>query len=323
MGQVSKMLGTFTDAPVRTETKALEPMSISAAASTSNIVDTSIAKASVPAKTPKVQCNLNPKAAAFQPSQSFPREEVDMFMTSLQLNLDPQAPAYVMPSQALISQKSDATFSKLASPEASFIPCQLPLGFQEPPGLERWSNASTTLDSLPRWSTPSTSLDSLPSPRQFMGKHSQPGKMRFDTKSTQNSKGKNAPNPDRKKDETMKAQLEALKLEDPECVFIVRGINKLGFSSPKILRAFFSRYGEVKEIYVSPSRVKSMYRYGDQRSTEAHWRLRAAPLGFVVMKYPKATASILADGPEQDVNGVTVRFQPFHRHIEDGNEDEQ
>jgi len=308
------MLGTFTDAPVRTETKALEPMSISAAASTSNIADTSIDKASLPAKTGKIQCNLNPQAAAFQPSQSLLHDEVDMFLTALQLNVEPQAPAYVVPSQALISQKS---------PEASFIPCQLPLGFQEPPGLERFSNASTTLDSLPRWSTPSTSLDSLPSPRQFMGKHSQPGKMRFDTKSTQNSKGKNAPNPDRKKDETMKAQLEALKLEDPECVFIVRGINKLGFSSPKILRAFFSRYGEVKEIYVSPSRVKSMHRYGDQRSTEAHWRLRAAPLGFVVMKSPKATAGILADGPEQDVNGVTVRFQPFHRHIEDGNEDEQ
>lgn len=49
---------------------------------------------------------------------------------------------------------------------------KLPIAFQEPVGIEGWSNASTTLDSLPEYA--SSSMDSLPSPREFMGEHSQP-----------------------------------------------------------------------------------------------------------------------------------------------------
>lgn len=114
--------------------------------------------------------------------------------------------------------------------------------------------------------------------------------------------------------ETMKAQLQALQLEDPATVFIARRINKLGFSSAEILRAYFSLYGPVKNVYVSHSRVKSLKPLqGERRSSDAHWRLRAAALGFVVMSSADATARILAEGPEHVVNGVTVRLQPFHR----------
>jgi len=113
--------------------------------------------------------------------------------------------------------------------------------------------------------------------------------------------------------DTMKAQLQALQLEDPATVFIARRINKLGFTSAEQLEAHFSKYGEVKGVYVSHSRVKSLRTPGDRNMHDAHWRLRAAALGFVVMKLPEATAKILSEGSEHNVNGVTVRLQSFHR----------
>jgi hypothetical protein len=124
--------------------------------------------------------------------------------------------------------------------------------------------------------------------------------------------------------ETMKAQLQALQLADESKVFIARRINKLGFSSAEILRAYFSRYGTVENVYVSHSRVKSLKRLGgERRVTDSHWRLRAAALGFVVMSATEATAAILADGPEHTINNVTVRLQAFHRRTGSGeNEDD-
>jgi len=113
--------------------------------------------------------------------------------------------------------------------------------------------------------------------------------------------------------ETMKSQLQALSLEDPAHVFIVRRINKLGFASSSQLRYYFSRYGEVKSVYVSHSRVKSLRPMGGRRSPNVQWRLRAAALGFVVMRSSEAIQFILQDGPEHDVNSVMVRVHPFHR----------
>jgi len=113
--------------------------------------------------------------------------------------------------------------------------------------------------------------------------------------------------------ETMKSQLQALSLEDPAQVFIVRRINKLGFASSSQLRYYFSRYGEVKSVYVSHSRVKSLRPSGGRRSPNVQWRLRAAALGFVVMRSSEAIQFILQDGPEHDVNSVMVRVHPFHR----------
>lgn len=111
----------------------------------------------------------------------------------------------------------------------------------------------------------------------------------------------------------MKAQLQALQLEEPTTVFIARRINKLGFSSAEQLEAHFSKYGEVKGVYVSHSRVKSLRAPGDRHMPDAHWRLRAAALGFVVMKSAEATATILSEGSDHVVNGVSVRLQSFHR----------
>jgi len=114
--------------------------------------------------------------------------------------------------------------------------------------------------------------------------------------------------------DTMKQQLQALQLEDPATVFIARRINKLGFSSADHLRAYFSHYGEVKDVYVSHSRVKSMRPLGERRMPDGtHWRLRAAALGFLVMTTAEARTRILVEGPEHTVNNVVVRVHPFHR----------
>lgn len=125
--------------------------------------------------------------------------------------------------------------------------------------------------------------------------------------------------------DTMKAQLQALQNEDPSHVFIARRINKLGFSSADQLRVHFSQYGEVKNVYVSHSRVKSLKTLGRYRNLEespgqSHWRLRAAALGFIVMASAEATSRIINGGPEHQVNGVIVRVNAFHRRVCEENE---
>lgn len=112
--------------------------------------------------------------------------------------------------------------------------------------------------------------------------------------------------------DTMKSQLQALQNENPETVFIARGINRLGFESAALLRSHFSDYGEVKTVYVAHSRVRSVCG-ARRRSPKPTWHMRAAPLGFIVMATTKAAAAILAEGSEHDVHAVTLRVYPFHR----------
>jgi len=121
---------------------------------------------------------------------------------------------------------------------------------------------------------------------------------------------------------TMKAQLQALSFEDPGCVFIVRRINKLGFASSGQLQNHFAKYGEVKSVHVSHSRVKSLRPQADRRTPSVQWRLRAAALGFVVMQSRDAIQRILEDGPEHEVQTVMVRVHPFHRRCISENEPE-
>jgi len=114
--------------------------------------------------------------------------------------------------------------------------------------------------------------------------------------------------------DTMKTQLQALQSENPDTVFIARGINRLGFDSAALLRSHFSAYGEVKAVYVAHSRVRSVSGMRRRASQiPARWHMRAAPLGFIVMASTKAAAAILAEGSEHDVHAVTLRVYPFHR----------
>jgi len=301
MGQVSKIQydslpksarSSSSEASTRADTEVIgldenQSCATATAGQALEAVDASVAEAKTqePRVSKEKRYNLNPKAPAFAPSQTLMNG--NFFAAASQFSLDPTVPAFVVPSQALMNNQVDTLLTALC-PEAS----ALLHDFMAPPGLEGCFE---------------------PSPPQLPG-------LRKGAK--QASRGKNNMNSNNRRGDTMKAQLEALQLEDPSAVFITRGINKLGFSSAKALKAHFSRYGEVKAIYAPPSRVKSMHGYGEGRQTEAHWRLRAAPLGFIVMKSSEATARILADGPEQSVNGVPVRLQPFQRHACCGSEDE-
>lgn len=123
--------------------------------------------------------------------------------------------------------------------------------------------------------------------------------------------------------DTMKSQLQALQLEEPSTIFIARRINKLGFASAELLRLYFGRYGSVKGVYVSHSRVKSLRSVGGGRLQDTCWRLRAAGLGFVVMQTSEATSQILADGPRHMVNGVSVQVHTFSRRTCSGEDAEQ
>uniref|UniRef100_A0A7S1RM60 Uncharacterized protein n=1 Tax=Alexandrium catenella TaxID=2925 RepID=A0A7S1RM60_ALECA len=105
---------------------------------------------------------------------------------------------------------------------------------------------------------------------------------------------------------TMKSQLQALQREDSATIFIARHINKLGFNSADRLCKYFSSYGQVKKVWVSHSRVKSV-------RIDNSWRMRAASLGFVVMVSADATMQVLTDGPEHNVGGVKISVQPFHQ----------
>jgi len=108
-------------------------------------------------------------------------------------------------------------------------------------------------------------------------------------------------------DGTVKAHLQALRDENPEAVLVVRRISKLGFAAEDKLRRYFARYGEVKAVRVSHSRVRFT-------GSDPYWRARGASLGFVVMLSVKATKDVLTEGPEHLVDGVKIRAQAFHKH---------
>merc|ERR1719198_2873097 len=56
---------------------------------------------------------------------------------------------------------------------------------------------------------------------------------------------------------SLRQDLELLRKHHPERVLIVRKIKQLGFDSPKFLKKHFTQYGEVSEILVAHSHVKS------------------------------------------------------------------
>jgi hypothetical protein len=93
-------------------------------------------------------------------------------------------------------------------------------------------------------------------------------------------------------------------------VLIVRKINRLGFSSPAILKEHFSWYGNVEQVLVAHSRVKSG---GGQAGIVS--RLRPSGLGFVVMSQTVEAEAILVQGPEQEVCGTLIRVVKFERRM--------
>eukprot|EP00929_Paragymnodinium_shiwhaense_P099767 TRINITY_DN615_c0_g1_i1.p1 TRINITY_DN615_c0_g1~~TRINITY_DN615_c0_g1_i1.p1 ORF type:complete len:704 (+),score=243.45 TRINITY_DN615_c0_g1_i1:160-2271(+) len=107
-------------------------------------------------------------------------------------------------------------------------------------------------------------------------------------------------------EETLRTHLQELQTKEPECVLILRKINRLGFDSPYILKQHFKTYGKVERVLVAHSHVRLQGRGFTSR-------LRPSGLGFVVMADKAATQLILSQGENQVVGAVTIRVLPFER----------
>jgi len=110
-----------------------------------------------------------------------------------------------------------------------------------------------------------------------------------------------------RKVQTLSTSLQLLSAEDPDCLFIVRRINKLGFKAVRTLKRHFSMQGPVLKVLLAHSTVRQ---HGDPA---CHARRRPSSLGFVQMGDAEGTAKVLALGTDQEVDGVVIRVQRFER----------
>lgn len=113
--------------------------------------------------------------------------------------------------------------------------------------------------------------------------------------------------PSSRQAQTLSTSLQLLSHENPDCLFIVRHINKLGFKASRTLKRHYSAYGAVVRVLVAHSTVRQ------HGSPDSHARRRPSSLGFLQMASPEAAKAILAAGPEQEVDGAVIRIQKFER----------
>jgi hypothetical protein len=107
--------------------------------------------------------------------------------------------------------------------------------------------------------------------------------------------------------QTLSTSMQLLSNEDPDCLFIVRRINKLGFKAVRTLKRHFSAQGPVAKVLLAHSTVRQ---HGDPT---CHARRRPSSLGFVQMANAESVIKVLALGAEQEVDGVLIRVQSFER----------
>jgi len=111
---------------------------------------------------------------------------------------------------------------------------------------------------------------------------------------------------------TMKTQLRALDLEDPETVIIARGISKLGLTAGETLKHYFARFGTVKAVHI-PHTFKKRKRCKHAADADASAReIRAPGRCFVVMSSPDERIRILAHATQHLVHNVKVSLEAFN-----------
>eukprot|EP00931_Biecheleriopsis_adriatica_P026273 TRINITY_DN15_c1_g1_i1.p1 TRINITY_DN15_c1_g1~~TRINITY_DN15_c1_g1_i1.p1 ORF type:complete len:857 (-),score=184.62 TRINITY_DN15_c1_g1_i1:189-2690(-) len=113
------------------------------------------------------------------------------------------------------------------------------------------------------------------------------------------------------KGNTLHLHLTELQSADQRCVFVCRGITKMGFHSQALLKAHFSRYGEVCSVLVTHSKVKP-FRNGYNS------RIRPGSIAFVVMADPQCVVKILNEDPFPNIAGCQVRVEKFHQNKNTG-----
>lgn len=111
----------------------------------------------------------------------------------------------------------------------------------------------------------------------------------------------------RESKDTLVSHLARLQNEDPACVFVARGIAKLGFRSKEFLHSHYSRFGKVSSIFTAHSKTKLA------RDSPGAFRTRPGSLGLVTMATAEAVQQILALGERQEVAGHGIQIQPFRR----------
>lgn len=103
---------------------------------------------------------------------------------------------------------------------------------------------------------------------------------------------------------TMKTQLQALHMEDPDTVIIARGISNLGLQADEKLRDFFSTFGSVKDVHIPHAFKKKSVKTNSRE-------IRMPGRCFIVMGAPEERAKILAEATQYLVHGVEVTLEAF------------
>lgn len=90
---------------------------------------------------------------------------------------------------------------------------------------------------------------------------------------------------------SLRTDLEKIKMHTPGCALLVRKIKPLGFESAEHLRTYFEQFGKVAEVLVSHCITKPS-------AKRANGRVRPAALGFVVMASPEDADKVFVQGEQ-------------------------
>lgn len=106
---------------------------------------------------------------------------------------------------------------------------------------------------------------------------------------------------------TLRENLLQVSSFDPECVILVRKINRLGLNSPQLLEIYFSQFGPVERVLISHSIDKP-------NEKRRHPRWRPAGLGFIAMRNAQDAAAAIGHASEHIVLGVHIVVAPYEDH---------
>lgn len=85
--------------------------------------------------------------------------------------------------------------------------------------------------------------------------------------------------------------------ENTSCVFVVRGVHRLGDDPASLLRAYFSQFGPVASLrFACPARSESVF---------------SPSVAFVVMTAPSVVAAILRQDQFHFIAGRRVQVEPY------------
>jgi len=108
-------------------------------------------------------------------------------------------------------------------------------------------------------------------------------------------------------EESLRSHLKDLASIPNERVLMLRRINRLGLESHAPLQEHFSQFGTVERVMVAPTRAKA-------KPGQTKARVRAAPLGFLVMSTVEGAQAALKLGAEHVVQGECIGVLQFSSH---------